>query len=51
MKAYKGFNRNMTCRGFQFEEGKEYAEERAELCKSGFHACEMPLPEPLEVKE
>ena len=43
MKAYKGFNQGMTCRGFQFEEGKEYHEEKAELCESGFHACENPL--------
>ena len=43
MKAYKGFNMNMTCRGFQFEEGKEYHEEEAVLCESGFHACENPL--------
>lgn len=33
----------MTCRGFQFEEGKTYEEKKAELCKSGFHACEIPL--------
>ena len=43
MKAYKGFNRDMTCRGFQFEEGKEYHEDKAVLCESGFHACENPL--------
>lgn len=43
MKAYKGFNKDMTCRGFQFEEGKEYTEDKAELCKSGFHACKNPL--------
>ena len=43
IKAYKGFNKDMTCRGFQFEEGKEYHEEEAVLCKSGFHACENPL--------
>ena len=43
MKAYKGFNRDMTCSGFQYEEGKEYEEEEAKLCKSGFHACENPL--------
>ena len=42
-KYYKGFNRDMTCRGFKFEEGKEYTEETAELCHSGFHACENPL--------
>lgn len=43
MKAYKGFNQDMTCRGFQFEEGKEYHEDKAVLCESGFHACENPL--------
>ncbi len=43
MKAYKGFNKDMTCRGFQFEEGKEYEEKKAECCSSGFHACEYPL--------
>jgi hypothetical protein len=43
MKAYKGFNKDMTCRGFQYEEGKEYTTDTAELCSSGFHACENPL--------
>ena len=43
MKAYKGFNKDMTCRGFQFEEGKTYEEEMASLCNNGFHACENPL--------
>ena len=43
MKAYKGFDKNMQCRGFQFEEGKTYEEGSAELCKCGFHACENPL--------
>ena len=43
MKAYKAFNKDMTCRGFQFEEGKEYEEQNAVLCESGFHACENPL--------
>ena len=43
MKAYKGFNPDMTCRGFKFEEGKTYTEDKAELCKSGFHACLDPL--------
>ena len=43
MKAYKGFNKDMTCRGFQFEEGKTYETDKAELCRSGFHACENPL--------
>ena len=43
MKAYKGFDKNMQCRGFQYEEGKEYTTDKAELCNSGFHACENPL--------
>lgn len=43
MKAYKGFKNDMTCRGFRYEEGKEYHEERAECCDTGFHACEYPL--------
>ena len=40
---YKGFNKDMTCRGFQFKEGETYEEQKAELCKSGFHACERPM--------
>ena len=43
MKAYKGFNPDMTCRGFQYEEGKKYETDKAELCNEGFHACERPL--------
>ena len=43
MKAYKGFNKDMTCRGFQFKEGDTYTENKAKLCESGFHACLNPL--------
>ena len=43
MKAYKGFKKDMTCRGFQYKEGGEYETDRAEVCESGFHACENPL--------
>jgi len=43
VKAYKAFNKDMTCRGFQFAEGLTYETEKAELCKSGFHYCENPL--------
>ena len=43
MKAYKGFNKDLTCRGFQYEEGKTYEEQEAKLCESGFHACENPI--------
>ena len=41
--AYKGFNRDLTCRGFQYAEGEAYQTDRAELCATGFHACPMPL--------
>ena len=43
MKASKGFNKDLTCRGYQYEEGKEFHIERAECCDTGFHACEYPL--------
>ena len=43
IKAYKGFNKDMTCRDLRYEEGKEYEEDRAEACSCGFHACEHPL--------
>ena len=43
MKAYKGFNADMTCRGFQYKEGETYHEDIADLCHKGFHACEYPL--------
>ena len=43
IKTYKGFNKDMTCRGFQYEEGKQYKEESVEVCDHGFHACEYPL--------
>src|SRR5574344_296592 len=41
--AYKGFNKDLTCRGFQYEIGKEYEEEEVSVCSSGFHACENPF--------
>ena len=43
MKMYKGFDKNLRCRDFQYEIGKEYTEEKAVLCKNGFHACENPI--------
>ena len=43
IKAYKGFDKDLQCRGFQYEVGKDYETDRAELCVCGFHACEFPL--------
>ena len=40
MKGYKGFENDMTCRGFQYEVGKEYEMDgEPGMCKSGFHFC------------
>lgn len=43
MKVYKGFDKDLTCRGFKYEIGETYEEENADLCSAGFHACEAPL--------
>ena len=43
IKSYKGFQKDMTCRDFQYKEGGEYEEKQADVCNSGFHACEYPL--------
>ena len=44
MKTYKGFNKDMTCRGFHYEEGKEYEiSGDVKFCENGFHGCEDPL--------
>ena len=43
IKAYKGFDKDMKCRGLQYEEGKSYEEQEAILCKNGFHACTNPI--------
>ena len=48
IKAVKGFNQDMTCTPtddvkFQYEEGKIYEEETADVCNKGFHACELPI--------
>ena len=43
MKCYKGFDKDLRCKDFQYEIGKEYETERAEICEEGFHACEFPL--------
>ena len=42
--AYKGFNRDWTCRGYQYKVGETHVHDgKTEACESGFHACEYPL--------
>ena len=41
--AYKAMNKNMQCRGKQYEVGKTYTEDEADCCNAGMHACENPL--------
>ena len=43
MKGYKGFNKDLTCRGKQYTENTVFEEESAEICKSGMHFCENPF--------
>ena len=44
MKVYKATDKDMKCRGFQYELGKTAeVEGDIELCERGLHACEMPL--------
>ena len=41
--AYKAMDKNMQCRGKQYEVGKTYYEGKAYCCHAGMHACENPL--------
>ena len=41
--AYKAMDKNMQCRGKQYEVGKTYYENKADCCHAGMHACENPL--------
>ena len=44
IKSYKGFDKDMQCRGFQYEVGKEYEMDgEIRCCNRGFHACKSPM--------
>ena len=44
IKSYKGFDKDMQCRGFQYEVGKEYdMDGEIKCCSRGFHACKSPI--------
>ena len=44
IQAFKGFDKNLQCRGYQFEIGNTHTHEgEVEACSSGFHSCENPL--------
>ena len=44
MKGYKGFDKDLKCHGgYQYKIGRTETTDKAELCKTGFHACEHPL--------
>ena len=44
IKSYKGFDKDMQCRGFQYEVGKEYnMDGEIKCCNRGFHACKSPM--------
>ena len=43
VKGFKATDKDLKCRDFQYKIGKEYKEDKAKLCNSGFHFCENPL--------
>ena len=43
MKGYKGFNKDLTCKGKKYAENTVFEEEAAEICKSGMHFCKNPF--------
>ena len=43
IRGYKGFDKKLKCRDFQYEIGKEYFTDKAVACETGFHFCENPF--------
>ena len=43
MQGFKGFDKDLKCRGFQFQVGGKYEEADAKACEKGFHFCENPM--------
>lgn len=44
IKSYKGFDKNLRCRGFQYKIGGIYEMDgKIKMCNRGFHACESPF--------
>ena len=44
MKAFKGFDKTLKCKGFQYKIGAEFEHTgEAVLCERGFHSCEFPF--------
>ena len=44
IKGFKGFDKDLKCRGYQYEVGQDFQEEgKIEVCSKGFHFCENPF--------
>lgn len=44
IKGFKGFDKNLKCRGFQYKKGEEYEHDgEVRACSEGFHSCENPM--------
>ena len=43
IKSFKGFDKDLTCRGFKYKIGETYEEDSAKACDRGFHACTQPI--------